>query len=176
MERLFITPQTKIADLLDAYPELEPVLIAQAPVFEKLKNPVLRRTVARIATLEKAAGIAGILPRQLVAALRRQVGQPLDDDAVDTDESASAETTPPDWFDPRKISPTVDADALLADGRTPLSEILDQARALEEGAILRVAVSFRPLPLIDALEKQGYRTFLRARQTDLFELFIAARA
>ena len=174
MDRPLITPQTRVADLLDAYPELESALIARAPVFEKLKNPVLRRTVARVTTLEKAAGIAGIAPRQLIAALRREVGQPLDDAAADTAESAPPEETPPAWFDSEKIGPTIDAAALLADGQTPLNEILTQARFLEGDAILRVAVSFRPLPLLDALEKQGYRTFLREQRTDLFELFVTS--
>jgi hypothetical protein len=173
MDRPFITPQTRVGELLDAYPELESALIAQAPVFEKLKNPVLRRTVARVATLEKAAAIAGIAPRQLVAALRRQAGQPLDDTAADSAERAPADEPPPLWFAPEKVGPTLDADALLASGQTPLSATLTQARTLKGGAILRLTVSFRPVPLIDALRQQGYRTFLRSLQADRFELFVA---
>jgi len=46
-EVLNINPRTKVGELLDACPRLEEVLIAQAPVFEKLRNPVLRRTAAR---------------------------------------------------------------------------------------------------------------------------------
>ena len=33
-----ITPQTKVAELLDAYPELEDVLVEMAPPFKKLRN------------------------------------------------------------------------------------------------------------------------------------------
>lgn len=43
MEKLIITPKTKIYDLLESYPHLEAVLIATAPQFKKLKNPVLRK-------------------------------------------------------------------------------------------------------------------------------------
>jgi hypothetical protein len=74
-----ITPATKVAELLEQWPDLEPVLVAQAPAFQKLRNPVLRRTIARVATLEQAAGIAGIEPRELVMTLRRAAGQPVDD-------------------------------------------------------------------------------------------------
>lgn len=49
----------RVAELLDAYPALEPVLVAQAPAFARLRNPVLRRTVARVATLEDALGRQG---------------------------------------------------------------------------------------------------------------------
>jgi hypothetical protein len=45
-----------VADLLDSWPELEETLVAQAPAFRRLRNPVLRRAVARVATLEPAAG------------------------------------------------------------------------------------------------------------------------
>jgi hypothetical protein len=55
-----ITPETKIAALLEAYPELEPVLIATAPAFNKLSNPVLRRTIARVTSLRRAAEVAGL--------------------------------------------------------------------------------------------------------------------
>ena len=54
-ESLQIQPSTKVAQLLDAYPELEEVLIRMAPPFRKLKNPILRRSVAKVATLKQAA-------------------------------------------------------------------------------------------------------------------------
>ena len=51
MNTLIITPKTKVLELIETYPELEDVLIEYAPAFKNLKNPVLRRTVAKIATL-----------------------------------------------------------------------------------------------------------------------------
>ncbi|HOK52235.1 MAG TPA: DUF1858 domain-containing protein [Bacteroidales bacterium] len=41
-----ITPQTKVGELLEAYPQLEAKLLELSPKFGHLKNPVLRRTVA----------------------------------------------------------------------------------------------------------------------------------
>ena len=38
--KLEIRPSTTVAQLLDAYPELEDALIAMAPAFEKLKDPI----------------------------------------------------------------------------------------------------------------------------------------
>ncbi|MGD8491813.1 MAG: DUF1858 domain-containing protein, partial [Anaerolineae bacterium] len=55
MSETIIAPKTKVAELISAYPQLEQVLIDYVPAFEKLKNPVLRKTVARITTLQQAA-------------------------------------------------------------------------------------------------------------------------
>lgn len=45
-----ITPSVTAHELLEAYPELEDVLIGIAPPFKKLKNPLLRKSVAKMAT------------------------------------------------------------------------------------------------------------------------------
>ena len=37
-EPLLITPQTKVGELLETYPELEEVLVALAPPFKKLRK------------------------------------------------------------------------------------------------------------------------------------------
>ena len=66
MNNVVIGPETRVGDLLDAYPEAEQVLIGIAPQFKALRNPVLRRTVARVATLEQAARVAGMSARELV--------------------------------------------------------------------------------------------------------------
>ncbi|MFH1755446.1 MAG: DUF1858 domain-containing protein, partial [Candidatus Latescibacterota bacterium] len=54
-----ITPDMKVSALLEAYPELEDVLIGIAPAFKKLRNPVLRRTVAKLTSLRQAAQVGG---------------------------------------------------------------------------------------------------------------------
>jgi len=50
-ESLDITPSITVHELLNAYPELEDVLIGIAPTFKKLKNPVLRRSSAKLLPL-----------------------------------------------------------------------------------------------------------------------------
>ena len=172
-----ITPQTKVAELLNAYPHLEDVLVDLAPAFEKLKNPVLRRTVARLTTLEKAAGIAGLDVRTLVRHLRRAAGQSADgvgdsDDLVG-DAVPIIGTTPPEWFDGDRVRETLDADELLSKGEVPLPTVLSRARDLSQEDLLRVTVSFAPVPLVEALQKQGHRTFVRERDPGSFELYIS---
>ena len=73
MNTLIITPKTKVLELIETYPELEDVLIQYAPAFKNLKNPVLRRTVAKIATLQQAASIGGVKTEELIN--RLQIGR-----------------------------------------------------------------------------------------------------
>jgi hypothetical protein len=173
--RCAITPATKVADLLLSWPELEEVLIAQAPAFRRLKNPVLRRTVARVATLEQAAGVGGVAVRDLVAALRGAAG--IGEEGASPEEgtgpSREAEA-PPRWLDPSGVVAILDADALLDAGHVPLTLATEQARVLAPGDLLRIDSGFRPVPLVEALSKQGYRTFVRETAPGRFETFVAA--
>ncbi|RKY56673.1 MAG: hypothetical protein DRP93_00900, partial [Candidatus Neomarinimicrobiota bacterium] len=52
---MIITPKSKLMQVLEAYPELEDKLIAYIPVFKDLKNPILRKTIAKIATMQQVA-------------------------------------------------------------------------------------------------------------------------
>ena len=173
-----ITPQMKVADLLEAYPELEAVLVDLAPAFKRLKDPVLRRTVAKLTTLETASGIAGISPRELVAALRQAAGQAGDESGGPTDArsavSGVVEGPAPAWFDAGRVRETMDADLVLLGDEVPLTVVSQRARALLGGDILRVAASFEPFPLAEALLKQGYRIFTPKGESSAFELFVAA--
>lgn len=47
-----ISPETKIGALLDRFPNLERALLEMAPEFKKLRNPILRKTVAKITLAE----------------------------------------------------------------------------------------------------------------------------
>jgi hypothetical protein len=170
--RVPIAPSTKVADLLDSWPELEETLVAQAPAFRRLKNPVLRRTVARVATLEQAAGVGGVAVRDLVSALRRAAGMS-EEAALDPQASPKpGSPAPPDWLDPTRVAVVVDADALLDAGRVPLAVVNEKARALAPGEVLRVDSGFRPVPLVEALEKQGFLSFVRQGTPGRFETYL----
>ncbi|MDP6039602.1 MAG: DUF1858 domain-containing protein [Candidatus Latescibacteria bacterium] len=171
MGDLSITPETKVAELLDAYPELESVLIDMAPAFKKLKNPVLRRTVAKLATLETAAGMAKLEPRQMIQTLRKAVGQAVDDIA----EINEPEGEKPDWVDAGQVRTTIDADALLAKGDMPLTPVMAAAREIRPGDLVQVFVGFKPTPMIEALEKQNFRTYVHSKLDGGFELLIASK-
>lgn len=194
-----ITPDMRIADLLDAHPQLEDALIEMAPAFRNLRNPVLRKTVGKVTTLERAAGMAGIPMRDLVFKLRSVVGQPTDQDdptaspaptacgcfhPAENDpfdvtigaDPATGVSDPPAWFEEDRVCQTIDATAIIASGQVPLGPVVQAAGALGETKILRIAVDFKPIPMIETLAKKGHRTYCRQLGADRFELFAASRS
>lgn len=154
---LIISPQTKVGELLDTYPQLEEVLIKIAPAFSALKNPVLRRTVGRVATLSQAAAIGGLKVDVLVNTLREVAGQELIDEA-DGDGNYLSET-PPIWFSVEKVSTVYDARPVINSGESPLAEILRLAGELKNDEILEITAPFVPAPVLDMLSKKGFRAF-----------------
>jgi len=173
-EKTDITPETKIGALLDAYPGLEEVLIAQAPIFKNLKNPVLRKTVAKVATVERAAQMAGLKPRDLVNTLRVAAGLSALEDGARGDKGIpeTMELEPP-WVETFQLQETIDADAILAAGQAPLPGVMRHANALEGDTMFRIVSSFRPTPLIDTLRDKGYKTYTRALGAEKFETFVS---
>ena len=157
-----ITPETRVADLLEAYPTLETVLISIAPAFAKLRNPILRRTVAKVATLEQAARIGGLEARDLVRRLRDAAGMSADDASALSGGSGLSEPAAPggpsgapSWVDTVVVAAAVDADAMLDRGEHPLGAVNRELARLEPGGVLVLDSSFVPAPLVDAMTRQG---------------------
>jgi len=71
--RLELTPGTKILDLLQTYPFLVETLIGLSPHFKALKSPVMRNTLGRVATLQRAATMGGVSLEELMETIARAV-------------------------------------------------------------------------------------------------------
>lgn len=67
--------RTRVHDLLESYPFLREWLIAYSPEFKKLENPVLYRTVGRVATMEAAASMAGVPVDRLLDDVRTEIAR-----------------------------------------------------------------------------------------------------
>ena len=67
--------ETTVHELIERYPFLLDWLAAYSPEFEKLKNPMLRRTVARVATIETAAAMADVPVDTLLDDVREAVAR-----------------------------------------------------------------------------------------------------
>jgi uncharacterized protein len=68
-----LTPQTKIGDLLMEYPFLVEFLPSVSPKYGNLKNPLVRKTMGRFATLAQAAELGGLDEKQLIEAIAGEV-------------------------------------------------------------------------------------------------------
>lgn len=142
---LIITPKTKVLQMIEAYPQLEAVLIDYVPAFKKLQNPVLRKTVARIATLQQAAAIGNVKIEDLINKLRSETGQ----DLIHQSETLMYNTEKPGWFDESRIATTLDARPMLAAGEHPVNQVIADLKMLELGKIYQLTAPFLPAPLID---------------------------
>lgn len=80
-----LTSNTKLFNLIDTYPFLLEFLVSYNPKFENLKNPVMRNTLGRIATLEMIASMGGVpiarLMEDIREAIKRETGIELETQA-----------------------------------------------------------------------------------------------
>jgi uncharacterized protein (DUF2249 family) len=150
-----IRPGDKVAKVLARDERLLEVFVAASPAFEKLRSSAMRKTMARLVTIEQAARIAGIdaavLIGRLEAALRGAEPGP-----TDAREHVAIDTVPP-ALRALPADRIVDLDVRddLRNGREPFRRILDAARALPDGSVLRLRAIFEPAPLYAVLARLG---------------------
>ena len=167
MTELLIAPKTKIAELIEAYPQLEQVLIGYVPAFEKLRNPVLRRTVARVTTLQQAATIGGVKVEGLINHLRKEVGQ----DLFSGEAAAAYTTEQPGWFSETLVAAELDARGMLAAGEQPVNQVVADLQALDQGEIYRLLAPFMPAPLVDKASSLGISHWVTQEDDQEFVIY-----
>ncbi len=169
-ETFHITPETKVGRLLEVYPELEAVLVEIAPAFKKLRNPILRKTVARLTSLRQAAAVGELSVSALVNRLRHEVGQ----DTLDqeTSESEVAALGRPDWVNQSSVHDTLDARELIERGEHPLATVLRAVKEMPEGSIFKLITPFVPAPMIDMLSSQGAEVWTEHESPDIVVSYI----
>jgi hypothetical protein len=167
MNTLIITPKTKVLELIETYPELEDVLIEYAPAFKNLKNPVLRRTVAKIATLQQAAAIGGVKTEELINRLRKEVGQ----DLITGETGSDYNYIKSEWFAAEKIVKRFNASEMLAAGEHPVNQVIADLKHLETGKIYELKAPFLTAPLIDKATSLGLKHWIDQRNEQDFYIY-----
>lgn len=167
-----ITPETKIGDFLAAHPDQQEALIARVPEFAKLRNPVLRRTVAKLATVDHAARMAGLPTGELVRFLRELAGEAGGDPEPEAPARGEESQPRPDWAQSSRVRSTLDADAILAGGDHPLARTRRALLTLAPGEILQLLSPFRPEPLLDQFRQEGTTCWCEAEATGRFRTWI----
>jgi hypothetical protein len=166
-QKLIITPKTKVLELIGAYPQLEDVLISYVPVFSKLKNPVLRKTVARIATLQQAAAVGNVKVEDLINRLRKEVGQDIYTDGAGT----IYNTTKPSWYKDSTSFKELDVRQMLANGEQPVAQVIEDLKGMGAGSIFKLIAPFLPAPLIDKATSLGFKHWLLKENDEHFIVY-----
>jgi hypothetical protein len=167
-DNIEITPSTKVNDLLDTYPELEETLISIAPPFKKLKNPILRKSVARVATIKHISSVGNVPLNELINKLRMAVGQSVTDDSYE-DENYFLDK--PDWFSENKISLSFNEEKLGDKDKMTLVTMLQEAKNVKEGEIIELTTRFLPAPGIDRMKSKGYSVWTVKEKDDLIKSY-----
>jgi len=155
VQKNLITPDTKIADLLNDYPELEKVLIEASPLFIKLKNPVLRRTIAKVTSLKQAAAIGKVSLNELIIKCRQTAGQ----DVNTSFEEKREKQEKPLWLNTAKVKIEYDVREDLDSGIQPMNRVLKETATLGKGEIYLLITAFEPLPLIELLKNRNFEYY-----------------
>jgi len=168
MTKIDINPSTKVDELLNTYPELEDKLISMAPPFKKLKNPFLRKSIGKVATIKHIASVAGIPLNELINKIRTAIGQEPTTDSYD-DENYFQEQ--PDWFSNDKISLSINEEKLENKNQMTLVTILQDSKGVKKGEIIELITTFLPAPGIDILKSKGYSVWSKKLEDGLVKSY-----
>jgi hypothetical protein len=166
-----ILPSTNVGALLERYPELEDVLIELAPPFKKLKSPLLRKGIAKVASLKQAAAVAGMAIEELVNKLRAVVGQ---EPITLTDAGSPITCAPPqpEWFATSKVVTLIDA-RISEDTKMPIVRVLQEAARLQAGEMLELLTTFLPAPGIEIMKSKGLRVWWVQQGPELIRTYVS---
>ena len=152
-ENLDVTPAVTVHNLLQAFPQLEEVLIGIAPPFKKLNNPILRKSVAKVATIKHISAVGKVPLEDLINTLRKAAGQSVSTTNYDNEEYFLEQ---PDWFHKDKIVVSIDEATIEDKNQMALVTLMKKAKDVEPGEIIELLTNFLPAPGIDIMKSKGY--------------------
>lgn len=164
-----IVPATKVSDLLRDYPELEETLMHYSAAFAALKNPVLRRTVARVTSLQQAAKVGNVDVVEMVNALRSAAGL---GSLEDGDGAEAALSVPVVTQAPEVVTFVLDVRPIIDEGGHPKDEVYARADELQLGECMELLAPFPPIPLLEGLNKRGFKTSMLEASDGVVRSFV----
>ena len=164
-----ITPDSKLGELLERWPALEDVLLELSPHFRALRNPVLRRTVAKLATLRQVSSVSGVALGTLVERLRAGAG--LVPAAFAEDDPGAPARPRPAWAVADSAVRTHDARPAIAAGEHPMARVMADLAALRGAEVYALVTPFVPAPLVDLAREKGFEAHSAVEEGELVRTF-----
>ncbi len=150
---MIITEKTKISDLIKANPATIDAIAEINKHFKKLKNPILRRTLAKRVTIRDAAKIGGVSVGVFfdkLANIGFEIEQESGAPAIEKENKNMEFKIEDDKLVALDVRPNIEA------GNDPFQVIMAAMKELPESSILKIINSFEPIPLINVLKGKGY--------------------
>ena len=161
-----ITKDDRVAAVLKENEALIDVFTSLSPAFERLRNPAMRKVMARLVTVEQAARMAGVDADTLVSRLNDGAVAP--DAASASSPAAAGAAVPVAAGEPHAVTRPAALDAIPAErvvvidvrddlrrGQEPFSRIMAGKASVPAGGALSVRAIFEPVPLYAVMKKQG---------------------
>ena len=117
------------------------------------QNPVLKRTVAKIATIQQAAANGGVKTEELINRFRKEVGQ----DSISRQVGSQYNYQKPEWYTEDKIVKRFNASEMLAAGEHLVTQVIADLNHMEFGKIYELKAPFLTAPLIDKATSLGLK-------------------
>lgn len=168
-----ITPETKIGAILEKFPQLEDILIEMAPEFKKLRNQILRKTVARVTSLRQAAALGKVSLPEMINKLREGAGLQGQFEGDEATDVVSKEE--PAWFSSSRIVKSFDARPLLEVGEQPLPKVFGECRDLKNDEIYELITPFLPAPLIESAREKGFLVWATEESEGVFKTYLTTK-
>ena len=166
-----IESSTKVSELLDRYPQLEELLIELAPPFAKLRNPLLRKSVAKVASLGQAAAVAGVPTSVIVNILREATGQELLEETGEDIEAGSYFSERPEWFDSEKVAASIDEIGDRHEDTMPLVRLNEKVNQIRSSEIVELITTYLPAPGIDIMKNRGFQVWCTQERPQMIRTY-----
>lgn len=154
-----VQPTDRVSDVLARDALLVDVFARCSSAFERLRNPLTRRVMARLVTVEQAARMGGVTVDALLAELNRALGFDGGGEVVAVVPApATVDESPSVLERVRAGAPVVELDVRddLRSGREPFSRIMEAVASLPDDAVLRLRAPFEPVPLFSVMARRGF--------------------
>ncbi|MCX7821340.1 MAG: DUF1858 domain-containing protein [Brevinematales bacterium] len=162
----------KIYDIVTKYPQIKEKLLSISNKFQKLNNPLIFNTVAKVTTVRKASEVAGIYINEFLYELNDAIGlgkEFLEFKKKDifSKKEAFLKTegdVKPVWADDLK-------DFIVKDVREigePFFEVVEFAKTHKYFCIVQ---NFKPIPLITYLESLGFESYTEFKDNAYYIYF-----
>ncbi|MFN8417152.1 MAG: DUF2249 domain-containing protein [Cytophagaceae bacterium] len=167
-----ISAQTTISKIIEENKQAIDVISSINPHFKKLKNPIFRKLLASMVTVEQAAKIGGVHSSTILNSLK-DIGFKIINNTVE--EELIEENQAPFYVDQKKLF-TLDVRPYLQEGEDPFAIIMKSIKKIPSDYTLLLINSFEPVPLIAILKKQGYAAYVKKIDKELYETYFYRQA
>ena len=140
-----------------------------APEFKKLRNPILRKTIAKVASLRQVAALGKVSLPEMINTLRAEAG--IQDRFFSGDADKTMSQDKPVWFSESKIVASLDIRPMLESGEQPIQRVLRECKKLKLDEIFEAISPFLPAPLIEQAEKLGYLVWSEEESPNVYKTY-----